>query len=150
MKETKIRKLYLLAIDNFYLGNQYSTQIIKNVDIIISIGCNSKHISNNVENIKFSIRDKNTSDITPFLDQVCDTINSYLSKNKKVLIHCKAGINRSPAFVIAYLIKYNDMNLEQAKDHIQKVRKIQFKQNFMEQIKIHFNLETPIVSNLII
>jgi len=144
---------YSKIVDNFYLGNQYSSQTIKNVNLIISIGCNSKHISNRVENIKISIRDKDTADITPFLDPVCDTINTYLSNKKNVLIHCKAGMNRSPAFVIAYLIKYKDMNLEQAKNHIQKIRKIHCKQNFMEQIKIHFSLEdsdvfTPLVISL--
>jgi len=132
---------YSKIVDNFYLGNQDATQIIKKVDLIISIGCNSKHVSNHVEHMKISIRDKDTSDITPFLDPICDTINAHLSKNRKVLIHCKAGMNRSPAFVIAYLIKYNDMSLEQAKNHIQKIRKIHYKQNFMEQITKHFNLE---------
>jgi protein-tyrosine phosphatase len=132
---------YSKIVDNFYLGNQDATQIIKKVDLIISIGCNSKHISSHVENMKISIRDKDTSDITPFLDPVCDTVNAHLSKNRKVLIHCKAGMNRSPAFVIAYLMKYNGMSLEQAQNHIQKIRKIHCKQNFMEQITKHFNLE---------
>ena len=135
---------YSKIVDNFYLGNQDATQIIKKVDLIISVGCNSKHISSHVENMKISIRDKDTSDITPFLDLVCDTVNAHLSKNRKVLIHCKAGMNRSPAFVIAYLIKYNGMSLKQAKNHIQKIRKINCKQNFMEQITMHFNLEYSI------
>jgi len=132
---------YSKIVDNFYLGNQDATQIIKKVDLIISVGCNSKHTSSHVENMKISIRDKDTSDITLFLDTVCDTVNAHLSKNRKVLIHCKAGMNRSPAFVIAYLVKYNGMSLEQAQNHIQKIRKIHCKQNFMEQITKHFNLE---------
>ena len=124
---------------NFYLGNQYSTEIIKNLDLIILIGCNSKNKS--VENIKISLRDKITSDITPHINYICDTINTYLSDNKKILIHYKAGINRSTAFVVAYLIKYNDMNLEEAKNHILNVRKVKFKKNFIEQIIKHFSLE---------
>ena len=41
---------YSKIIDNLYLGNQYSTSIIKNIDTIVSIGCNSKAI--NINNYK--------------------------------------------------------------------------------------------------
>ena len=57
-------------IDNLYLGNQYSTTVIKKVDTIISIGCQSK--ANNINNFKISIRDKKSSDLTPFLDAVTE------------------------------------------------------------------------------
>ena len=134
---------YSRIVENLYLGNQDATQTIRRIDLIISIGCNSKHISDRVENTKISIRDKDTSDITPFLDPVCDAIDAHLSRNKRVLIHCKAGMNRSPAFVIAYLVKYNGMSLDQAKSHVQKIRRIRCKSNFMEQITKHFNLEDP-------
>ena len=112
---------YSKIVDNLIFGESgCNTDHKESLDLIISVGCNSKHISNHVENIKISIRDKDTSDITPFLDPVCDTVNAHLSKNRKVLIHCKAGMNRSPAFVIAYLMKYNDMSLEQAQKTISR------------------------------
>ena len=130
---------YSKILDNFYLGNRYSSGIIKTLDLIISVGCNTKNKT--VENIKISLRDNITSNITPHIDYICDTINTYLSNNKKILIHCKAGINRSTAFVVAYLIKYNNMNLEEAKSHILDVRKVKFKKNFIEQIIKHFNSE---------
>jgi len=126
---------YSKILDNLYLGNQYSTKIIKNVDVIISIGCNPKHIvSSKIETLKISIRDSITSDITPFLDLVCDTIHDRLQNGKKIIVHCKAGINRSTAFILAYLIKYNNMTLDNAKSHILQVRKVKFKENFVEQI----------------
>ena len=37
-------------IDNLYLGNQYATTIIKNIDTIVSIGCKSK--ATNITNYK--------------------------------------------------------------------------------------------------
>ena len=131
---------YSKILDNLYQGNQYSTKIVKNIDIIISIGCNSKHTLSNIENIKFSVKDKFNEDITLLLDLVCEFIHNNILNNKKVLVHCKAGINRSSAFIVAYLIKHNNMNLEEAKKHILKVRKVKFKKNFMDQIKKHFEL----------
>jgi len=56
---------YSEIIDNLYLGNQYSTTIVKNIDTIVSIGCKSK--ANNITNYKISIRDSKSSDLTPFL-----------------------------------------------------------------------------------
>jgi protein-tyrosine phosphatase len=129
---------YNKILDNLYLGDQYSTQIIKNINLIISIGCCSKHIDKKIENIKISIRDKITSDMTPFIDNVCDLIKERLDNNQKILVHCKAGINRSPAFIIAYLIKYNNMNLDEAKNYLILLRKVKFKENFMNQIENHF------------
>tara|TARA_B100001173_G_C15774162_1_gene456404 strand:+ start:84 stop:482 length:399 start_codon:yes stop_codon:yes gene_type:complete len=131
MSHTKI-------IDNLYLGNQYSTEVIKKVNLIISIGCKSNHSNKDIENIKVSIRDKITSDMTPFIDNICDIIKDNLDKKRKVLVHCKAGINRSPAFIIAYLIKYENMNIEEAKKYVYSLRKIKFKDNFMDQINEHF------------
>ena len=67
-------------INNLYLGNQYSTSIIKNVDTIISIGCKSK--ANNIKNVyKISVRDKKSSDLTPFLGPVTEYIDEELIKN---------------------------------------------------------------------
>ena len=81
---------YTKILDILYLGNQYSTQIIKNINLIISIGCSPNHIDKNIENIKISIRDKITSDITPFIDNVCDLIKD-LSESYQNLVRKKAA-----------------------------------------------------------
>ena len=103
------------------------TKILTDVDIIISTGANSKQTTGQILNKRYPIKDKLSFDITPYLDEVFD------------LIHCKSGINRSPAFTIAYLVKYNDMTLDEAKEHVSSVRKINHKKNFMEQIEKHFS-----------
>ena len=121
-------------VEHLYLGNQYSTEIIKNIDVIVSIGCNSKN-KDNKPNLKISVRDKITTDITPFLDQVTEYIDIEINKNKKVLVHCKAGINRSPAFVLAYLCRYNNMSIDEAQKYILQRRKVQFKDHYISQIE---------------
>ena len=126
---------YSKILEQLYLGNQYSTEIIKNIDVIVSIGCNSKN-KDNKQNLKISIRDKITTDLTPFLDQVTEYIDVEINKNKnnKILVHCKAGINRSPAFILAYLCKYNNMSIDEAQKYISQRRKVQFKAHYVEQI----------------
>ena len=124
---------YSKIIDNLYLGNQYSTSVIKNVNTIISIGCNSKAI--NVNNLKISIRDKKSSDLTPFLEEVTEYIENELKQNHKVLVHCKGGINRSTAFIVCYLCKYKEMSIDEAQEHISKIRACaKFQEHYMLQI----------------
>lgn len=124
---------YSQILDNLFLGNQHSTKIL-DVDLIVSLGCNSKQKTGLINNVKYSIRDRLTFDITPFLDEVCDLIHIHISKGKRVLLHCKSGIHRSPAFTIAYLVKYHKMTLDEAKEYVADRRKIQFRENFMKQI----------------
>ena len=128
-------------INNLYLGNQYSTSIIKNLDTIISIGCKSK--ANNIKNVyKISVRDKKSTDLTPYLDPVTQYIDEELTKNHKILIHCKGGINRSPSFVIAYLCKYHNMTMEEAKKFVLKRRpSIRFQEHYITQIELWINNE---------
>jgi len=129
---------YSKIIENLYLGNQYSTTIIKRIDTIVSIGCNSK--ANNITNYKISVRDKKSTDLTPHLDNVTDYINEELNKKHKVLVHCKAGINRSTAFVLAYLCKYEKMSIEDAKKILSIKRPIvKFQEHYMKQIEMWLN-----------
>lgn len=51
-----------------------------------------------------------------------------------VLIHCVAGISRSPSFVIAYLIKYQHMTLYDAYNHVLKRRNIMPNPCFMRNL----------------
>ena len=134
----KVIMSYSKIIENLYLGNQYSTTIIKRIDTIVSIGCNSK--ANKITNYKISVRDKKSTDLTPHLDNVTDYINEELNKKHKVLVHCKAGINRSTAFVLAYLCKYEKMSIEDAKKILSIKRPIvKFQEHYMKQIEMWLN-----------
>ena len=53
-------------------------------------------------------------DILPLFEESNGIIEDYLSKEKNVLVVCTAGISRSAAIVIAYLIKKRHMTYEVA------------------------------------
>ncbi len=95
--------------------------MIAEVDVIVSIGCNSKSNLPNVINYKVSVRDNVDSDLTPLFNDVTAFVHQQISINKKVLVHCKGGINRSPIFVVAYLARYV-MPLEEAILHVTTMR----------------------------
>jgi len=60
------------------------------------------------------------------LNKGADYINKVIMKNRKIYIHCREGISRAPVFLAAYLIKYKEMELDQA------IKKIKSRRNFIQ------------------
>ena len=52
---------------------------------------------------------------------MADTINDALQRGKRVLVHCAAGMERSPTAVIFYLMKYKKMKLDVAYSLVKSV-----------------------------
>ena len=122
-------------ITNLYLGNKEATKFseVMGIDYIISIGAQPKNKT--IENFHIGIKDDNTLNISDELDTITSLMDELLTKNKKIMIHCNAGRNRSPSFVLAYICKYKNMELEEAVNYILSKRKIcsfSFKNNVKE------------------
>ena len=70
------------------------------------------------------------------------TTNHFIQKCRKercnILVHCKFGISRSPSFIIAYLIKYNKLSVDDALKFVNRKR-FQIKPNkgFINQLYIY-------------
>jgi len=67
---------------------------------------------------------------------ILERMHDEIVKNKPVLVHCFAGMQRSCALVACYLIKYHNMNPNDAIDFIKQKRPIAFfgQVNFMDMI----------------
>lgn len=50
--------------------------------------------------------------------------NAILSKDNNVLVHCSAGISRSPTLVLAYMMKQHHLPLDEAFEKMRKLRQI--------------------------
>ena len=140
-----------IIFENFYLGNMLSSSEYLNFDLVIN--CNHPdnktlydtmtieiiHKQNSPLTIlNIGIFDSITEDIFKYFDIVGSYIIINLKQNKKVLVHCKAGISRSSTLVIAFLIKFCKMNLQRALDYVKRKRHIaQPNEGFMEQLKIY-------------
>ena len=54
------------------------------------------------------VLDVPSENIIPYFENACNFIDSVLKTSYgKILVHCFAGMSRSPSFVIAYLMKKN-------------------------------------------
>jgi protein tyrosine phosphatase len=137
-KSGKITKI----IDNLYLGNRMGAadhDLLVKLDIhaIVSIGC-SPPTYHNITYLKIGLLDKDNSNILIYMDQVTDFIKLHMDKGKHVFVHCQAGMNRSPSFVIGYLIKYKSKQFQEAYDIVKTERPIiRVRDAFIAQLKTY-------------
>lgn len=66
--------------------------------------------------LAIEIEDDEDEDIFPHLEPVIRWIDERLSKNVSVLVHCAAGVSRSASFVVAYVAKKHNVDVETALD----------------------------------
>lgn len=88
-------------------------------------------------NIKFlgiNLMDVDSCKIDKYLQAAADFINDSLSKNGKILVHCYQGISRSASFVLAYLMIYHKLTLEDALKLVTKKRLICPNNGFLMQL----------------
>lgn len=80
-----------------------------------------KHPKNIIEHTKYlPLEDDDKCELLEFLDEVCDFISIKLKQTNvylrlsQVLVHCIAGVSRSAAIAIAFLMKDRRLSLEDA------------------------------------
>ncbi|KAL5242809.1 hypothetical protein ACI65C_010219 [Semiaphis heraclei] len=71
---------------------------------------------------KVPVADTVVTDLGPHMDKVTDLIHQEYISGGTTIIHCAAGVSRSAAFCIAYLIKYRGMTMSNAYRHVAKCR----------------------------
>jgi protein phosphatase slingshot len=97
---------------------------------------------------QFRLNDSRSDDITQFfLDALLflgkefpitlsNSVESARKEGKRVLVHCAMGISRSPAIVIAWLMKDNVWDFEKAKNFVKTYRScIKPNEGFVTQLK---------------
>ena len=106
---------------------------------VLSIGANPSTTVDSVTYHRLSLSDSVSSSISKTIDAACDIIDGAIaSKNGtgKILVHCSAGISRSPMVVTGYLMKRKGMVLKAALGQIVCVRpQVSPNAGFLQQLK---------------
>ncbi|XP_005409051.1 PREDICTED: dual specificity protein phosphatase 21 [Chinchilla lanigera] len=98
-----------------------------------------------IQYVYVPVSDTPTSYIYDFFDPIADRIHSVEMKQGRTLLHCAAGVSRSPALCLAYLMKYHSMTLLEAHTWTKACRPIIRPNNgFWEQL---INYEFKLFSN---
>ena len=96
---------------------------------IINVTKNIPLYHENSDNIKIKylrvpVNDGCDQDIKKYFDETNEFIDQVKQQNGKVLVHCQAGISRSPTIVIAYLMKMNNISYDIAFQTLKSKREI--------------------------
>lgn len=111
---------YNMIIPNLYLGNIKSAndiEFLKNNKIEAIINCTENEPFNDYFNNKFKLRlsvndSKNIDNMIKFKNDITDAIDfieTCLTNNKPVYVHCYWGLMRSATVIACYLIKKFNM-----------------------------------------
>lgn len=74
-------------------------------------------------------------DITPYLDKVYDFI-SHGKHYGNILVHCLRGVSRSTSFVMGYLMRDNELSVDEALSHVTMYRsQVQPNDAFLSQLR---------------
>lgn len=128
-----------------YLGNfTHATKIeeLKKLEINYILNCASEcyniNLPEDIKELHLMIRDYEDFELFDYFEKANQFINKCKSMGGKCLVHCKLGISRSAAFVIAYLIKYTKLGVDEAFNYI-KNKRISIKPNdgFMRQLYLY-------------
>uniref|UniRef100_A0A8D2NRM7 protein-tyrosine-phosphatase n=1 Tax=Zosterops lateralis melanops TaxID=1220523 RepID=A0A8D2NRM7_ZOSLA len=70
------------------------------------------------------VEDSHTADISSHFQEAIDFIDYIRRSGGKILVHCEAGISRSPTICMAYLMKTKRLRLDEAFDYIKQRRSL--------------------------
>ena len=95
-----------------------------------------------VKYLQVKVNDHRDDDIHQYFEQTSCFIENAKQSGSSVLVHCQKGMSRSSTIVLAYLMRFADMNLISAFSHTKKIRPlISPNVGFMEQLlKLEYNL----------
>ena len=124
-------------IDRVWVGDYISSLdknfiISNNINVIINASKDLPFINdkyNNLIKIRIPVNDDLQKDsiinMFHFYKKIIPIIDFFIKKNKNILIHCYAGVQRSASLLAAYLL-YKGYNLPDAINLIQQKRNITF------------------------
>ncbi|CAF3010952.1 unnamed protein product [Rotaria sp. Silwood2] len=80
------------------------------------------YYSNDIRTLTIDLRDDDRENIIRTFDHAFAFIDEARRNKSRVLVHCSHGQSRSPAIVIAYLMRTYNVPLEQCLNHVIKAR----------------------------
>lgn len=130
-------------LDHLFIGNQRDASsreslaqlgVTHVLNVTSNLPCSFKSDSSLVYR-RLAASDSCSQNLREFFPQAINFIEEARSVNGKVLVHCQAGVSRSPSIVIAYLMSTRQLTLTEAFQRVKDQRSIIAPNlNFMGQL----------------
>ncbi|KAL5110272.1 Dual specificity protein phosphatase 1 [Taenia crassiceps] len=109
-------------LDFLYLGNERDSgdaQMMEERSITHIINATREQSNffeggGKVEYLRVPVDDNDKADLMPYFRPVIEFIDEAMRAGGRVLVHCKAGVSRSPSLVIAYLVAHSSLTVMEA------------------------------------
>jgi len=149
---------------HIYLGSvntAHSLELLQkhNITYIINVSQTENKFPETVTYYSFNVDDNERYNIYTHFESVFEIMVRAKEEKKRILIHCQAGVSRSPTFVIAYLIQHQKMNLKDALSHVKAKRpQVQPNRGFIRQLimleetihgTVSFTFESYLINQLV-
>lgn len=107
-------------IDHIYVGDHRAQIDYDTFDLVVNLNYPENGVkkgdyvdtqySPKTRLIKVGIEDSDTANLSPFVNELTDTMRDYVNHNKRILLYSKEGTGRSAAILSSYLIKRYKFN----------------------------------------
>ena len=107
-------------LDNVYLGNilnssNYEQLKDYNIDVIFNMTAeHACYFPGEFEYHQLSISDLKNASLGSEFDKMVDILDTVITNQRTVLVHCHHGRSRSVSLIIGYLMKHHDMTFNEA------------------------------------
>jgi atypical dual specificity phosphatase len=107
------------------------------LSVVTETNLQSLYAGTNIKHWVIPLPDREDADFYPFFPGVCQFIQDGL-RDGAVLVHCMAGVSRSPTAILAFLMQHWQVGLIEAYKHL-KARKDMIKPNraFADQLRAY-------------
>jgi hypothetical protein len=127
---------------NLYLGgldcatNMQLLQHLNITHIVLAIGEMQPHFPKNFSYLPLhDAKDSPNFDFSVYFNECSNFIDSAKANGGSVLVHCRAGVSRSPTIMVAYMMKKHRMRYEEAMQVVTSKRSQTLPNNgFREQL----------------
>ena len=129
------RWLYLGTFDNACDIEELKRLKVTHI-LNVASECKNTKLPRRIKELHLNINDYEGFEIFDYFDEATEFLNQCKEDVGIALVHCKYGISRSVAFIIAYLIRYLKFSADSALEFLLKKRsKIKPNDGFMDQLR---------------
>lgn len=127
-----------LYISSYLQASDHNILEQNNIEFIINLSQLNIQYPSNIKVLNIDITDNKEEKIFRYFSRCNRFIHNARLKGKSVLIHCIAGVSRSPTIIIAYMIRKLKMNFITAYNKMKSIRPIiDINEGFIEELKMY-------------